>query len=279
MNEASDNQLSLDRCCIHTITTKPWPLELAVEKYQAAGIGGISVWRDALEGWDNKKAGDRIRAHHLEIVSLVRGGFFPAGTAKERGAAIDENIRIVEEAAELGAPLVVLVCGAYPGQSLEESRAQIQAGIEAVLPRAEELQVRLGIEPLHPMYADTRSAVNTLRQANDMAEAIDSPWAGVVIDVYHLWWEAQLQQEVERCGVQNNLFAFHVCDWKNPTEDMLLDRGLMGEGCIPVRQIREWVESTGFSDLIEVEIFSKKYWEMDQDNFFKMITKAFIENT
>ena len=71
--------------------------------------------------------------------------------------------------------------------------------------------------------ADDRSAVNTLRQANDLAEALDSPHLGVVFDVYHLWWDPDLPLETERCGRSGRLFAFHVCDWKTPTEDLLLD--------------------------------------------------------
>ena len=125
-----------------------------------------------------------------------------------------------------------------------------------LLPEAKAAGVKLAIEPLHPMYADTRSAINTLAQANDMAEALNSPWVGVAVDVYHLWWDPALENEIERCGRNNNLLAFHICDWKSPTIDMLNDRGLMGEGCIPIRKIRSWVEEAGFNGFIEVEIFS-----------------------
>lgn len=86
------------------------------------------------------------------------------------------------------------------------------------------------------MYADTRSAINTLAQANDMAEELNSPWVGVAVDVYHLWWYPMLEKEIKRCGENGNLMAFHICDWKLPTTDMLFDRGLMGEGCIPVKK-------------------------------------------
>ena len=96
------------------------------------------------------------------------------------------------------------------------------------------------------MYADSRSAINTMAQANDMAETIGSPFVGVVVDVYHLWWDPDLQAQIRRCGQIDKLFAFHVCDWRTPTEDLLLDRGLMGEGCIDIPQIRGWVEEAGF---------------------------------
>ena len=128
------------------------------------------------------------------------------------------------------------------------------------------------------MYADDRSAVNTMAQANDMAEAINSPYVGVAIDVYHLWWDPHLEKEIQRCGQNGQILAFHVCDWKTPTQDLLLDRGLMGEGCIPIRQIRTWIEEAGFNGPIEVEIFSKQYWEMDQSQFLQMITQSYLEH-
>ena len=265
----------LSRLCIHTITTKPWSIEEAAERYARAGVSGITVWRNALEGRNAAQVGQMLSDHDLSVVSLCRGGFFPSTSVAKRQSAIDDNKAAVDEAAALGAPLVVLVCGADPDQSLSASRQQIREGIEAVLPHAEANNVGLAIEPLHPMYADTRSAVNTLSQANDMAEIIDSSGVGIAIDVYHLWWDPTLESEIMRCGRNGNLSAFHICDWKSPTDDMLLDRGLMGEGCINVPEIRKWVEAAGFEGYHEVEIFSNRYWEMDQAAFLDKIMEAY----
>ncbi len=269
----------LSRLCVHTITTKPWSIEEAADHYAAAGVSGITVWRDALEGRDIAKTGQMLKERDLSVVSLCRGGFFPSTSAQKRQTAIDDNKAAVDEAAALGAPMVVLVCGADPDQPLSTSRQQIREGIEAVLPHAEANNVVLAIEPLHPMYADTRSAVNTLAQANDMAEIIDSPWVGIAVDVYHLWWDNTLEAEIMRCGRNGNLSAFHICDWKSPTEDMLLDRGLMGEGCINVPEIRGWAEAAGFQGFNEVEIFSDHYWNMDQSEFLKKIVEAYREHS
>ena len=265
------------KLCIHTITNKPWDIETAAARYAEAGVKGITIWRNALEGKDVAKTGEMIRNYGMEVVSLCRGGFFPHLEKQKRKEAIEENKKIVEEAAALGTPMVVLVCGAEPRQSLEESRKQIRDGIIETLDHAREHNVKLAIEPLHPMYADTRSAINTLRQANEMAKDIQSSHVGIAVDVYHLWWDEDLGQEIARCGRNGNLLAFHVCDWKVPTNDFLLDRGLMGEGCINVPQIREWVENTGFNGMNEVEIFSSTYWEMDQEEYLDNIVKAYLE--
>jgi len=267
----------LSKLCIHTITTRPLAIEQAVDAYSRRGITGITVWRDALEGRDLAQVRRWIESAGMRPVSVCRGGFFPAVDPAARRAAIDDNLRAIDQAAELGAPLVVLVCGADPRQGLEVSRAQIEQGITAVLPYAQACGVRLGIEPLHPMYADTRSAVNTIEQANDICQRMDSPSLGVVVDIYHLWWDPHLEAEIRRCGENGWLAAFHICDWRSPTEDLLNDRGLMGEGCIPIRRIRGWVEATGFDGFNEVEIFSNRYWGMEQEVFLDRIVQAYLK--
>ncbi len=265
----------LSKLCIHTITTKPWPIEESAKNFASKGVKGITVWRDALQGRNIKQTGQLLRDHDLSIVSLCRGGFFPSTDNKKRTIAIDDNRRAIDEAAELGTKMIVLVCGADPAQSLEDSRKQIQDGIAEIIPDAAAAGVRLAIEPLHPMYADTRSAINTLAQANDMSEALNSSWVGVAVDVYHLWWDPTLEKEIKRCGKNKALLAFHICDWKSPTIDILNDRGLMGEGCIPIKKIRSWVEETGFTGFNEVEIFSDHYWKQDQSLFLENIIQSY----
>ena len=266
------------KLCVHTMTTKPWPIEVAIEKYAEAGIGGITVWRQSLEGRSVARIGDWIRQNGLAIVSLCRGGFFASSTKHGREMAIEDNRLAIREAAELGAPLIVLVCGAVPGQPLEESRKQIADGIAAVIPLAEEYNIRLAIEPLHPMYADDRSAINTMASANGVCDQLNHPLVGIAVDVYHVWWDPDLFAQLRLAGEKKRLFAFHVSDWKTPTVDLLNDRGLMGEGCVDIKDIRGVVEANGFEGFHEVEIFSNDWWSRDQDEFLKRITTAYREH-
>ena len=264
------------KLCIHTITTKPWALEEAVRNYAQAGVKGITVWRQALASLNPVAAGKMIRDHGLSIVSLCRGGFFLSSTAAGRAMAIDDNRRCIDQAAALGAPLIVLVCGAVPGQALAESRKQIAEAIATVLPQAASAKVKLAIEPLHPMFAEDRSAVNTMSQARAICNQLKSPWLGIAADVYHIWWDDRLEDEIKTSGREGTLFAFHICDWRTPAGDLLNDRALMGEGCIPIRQIRGWVEDAGFKGFNEVEIFSSRLWASDQARLLEDIKTAYL---
>src|SRR5229473_1257793 len=134
-----------------------------------------------------------------------------------------------------------------------------RGGIAGLLPHARAARMPLAIEPHHPRYAAGRACINTLAQANDLCDAL-GPGLGVAIDVYHVWWDPDLEREIARAGAAGRLLAFHVCDWLVPTRDLLDDRGMMGDGVIDLRRIRGWVEAAGYAGFCEVEIFSAENW-------------------
>lgn len=269
----------LSRCAIHTMTTKPWSLAEACDRYAAAGVTGISIWRNAVdpaEGGPGVAEAVKIAAGSgLAVPAYVRGGFFPAHDEADRQKAIDENRTILDEAAALGAEQVVLVVGAVPGLPLSEARQHVRAGIESVLPHARSLGVRLSIEPLHPMYAGDKSCINRMAEAREIWQSVRDDMLGVAVDVYHVWWDPDLDEEIRLAGEANKIFGFHVCDWRIPTRDLLLDRAIMGEGCIDIPAIRAKVEAAGFQGFNEVEIFSTELWQQDQNDVLARVVEAY----
>ncbi len=245
----------------------PWSLAQAIEGYARAGVPALSVWRDKLAEMGVEEAARRLGEAGLVVTGLCRGGMFPAADAAGRQAALDDNRRAVDEAAAIGARCLILVVGGLaPGsKDLAGAREQVRDGLAELLPYAREAGVPLAIEPLHPMYAADRACVNTLGQANDLCDKL-ADGIGVAVDVYHLWWDPDLEQEIARAGAAGRILAFHVCDWLVPTRDLLLDRGMMGDGVIDIPMIRGWVEAAGYEDFCEVEIFSQQdWWQRDPD--------------
>ena len=164
----------LSNCAIHTMTTKPWSLVECCEHYAAAGVGGISIWRNTVApeegGVGLDEAANIMKASGLAVPAYVRGGFFPAFDGADRQKAIDHNKVMLDEAAALDADQVVLVVGAVPGMPLNEARQQTADGIAACLEHAEQVGVKLSIEPLHPMYAGDKSCVNRMAEAREICE-------------------------------------------------------------------------------------------------------------
>jgi sugar phosphate isomerase/epimerase len=256
---------------LNTATTRAkWGLAQAIDGCARHGIRGISPWRDQVQEMGVGKAAAAIRACDLTVTGLCRGGMFPAATAPERQRAIDDNLQAIDEAHALGAQCLVLVVGGLPpgSRDLVGAREQVLAGIAAILPHAKTAQMPLAIEPLHPMYAADRACINTLDQALDVCDAIEgtpSRALGVAVDVYHVWWDPRLESALLRAGAKR-LLAYHICDWLVPTTDLLLDRGMMGDGVIDLPRLRHLVEKAGYRGFHEVEIFSQaNWWQRDPD--------------
>ena len=238
-----------------------WSFAEMIDGCLRRGVTAISPWRDQVEAVGLAEAARIVHSNNIRVTGLCRGGMFPADTPAGRQAAIDDNLRAIDEAATLGADCLVLVVGALPGASrdLAGARQMVADGIAAVLPHARAAGVPLAIEPLHPMYAADRACVNTIDQALDMAEQLGEG-VGVAIDVYHVWWDPGLAAAIVRAGRLKRIFAHHICDWLVPTTDLLLDRGMMGDGVIDLRGIRRMIEAAGYHGPQEVEIFSRDNW-------------------
>ena len=256
---------------INTATVRQqWTLPQIIEGCARHNIPAISPWRDQVEACGLKVARRLIRENGLKLSGYCRGGMFPAVDAPRIARALEDNYRAVDEACELGSPCLVLVVGGLPGalegnaanRDLALARSQVADGIARLLDYARPLKMPLAIEPLHPMFAADRACVNTLEHALDLCDALNPVGdgaLGVAVDVYHVWWDPKLEAQIRRAGARR-LLAFHVCDWLTPTTDLLLDRGMMGDGVIDIMKIRGWVEANGYTGLSEVEIFSAKNW-------------------
>lgn len=264
----------LTRLSLNQATTQRWSLREAVEGCARAGIPAIGIWRDKLADLGLEQATRLVRDAGLRVSSVCRGGMFPAATAAERQARIEDNRRAVDEAAALSADALVLVCGPAPDKDIAAAREMVREGIAALLPYAEERGVRLGIEPLHPIFAGDRSVIVTLAEANALVETFGSPALGIVADVYHIWWDPDLYAQIERAA--GRLVGFHVNDWIVPLPDPLLGRGMIGDGLIELRRIRTAVDAAGYAGPIEVEIFNRAIWDAPGDQVLAQMCERYL---
>ncbi len=264
--------LSNDRSLlsINSMTVKAWSFEQLVEGCVRAGITAISPWRDIVQACGAERAGKIVRDQGFTVTGLCRGGMFPAADEAGRRAALDDNRRAIDEAAALGAQCLILVVGGLPkgSRDLADARTQVRDAIAALLPYARQANVPLAIEPLHPMFAADRACVNTLAHANDLCDELGDG-VGVAVDVYHVWWDPDLARQIARAG--RRILAYHVNDWLVPTTDLLLDRGMMGDGVIDLRGIRAMVEAAGYNGHCEVEILSaNNWWKREPDDVLRI---------
>lgn len=267
MQRPNPHKLSLNTATVR----QQWNLQQIIEGCARHEIRGISPWRDQVAELGLKETARLIRTHELSVSGYCRGGMFPANTAEQRHNNLSDNFRAVDEALELNAACLVLVVGGLPAGSkdLAGARQQVHDGLNTLLEYARPRGMPLAIEPLHPMYAADRACINSLKQANDLIDDLGDEGLGLAVDLYHTWWDADFHHEIRRAG-KKRLLAFHICDWLNPTQDLLEDRGMMGDGVIDIRGFRLAVEALGYDGFHEVEIFSRlNWWMKDPDEVLR----------
>jgi sugar phosphate isomerase/epimerase len=260
---------------MNSATIKSLNLQQLVDSCARAGITAIAPWRDLVQAVGISQAGKLIRDAGLKVTSLVRAGLFTAADEAGRRAALEDNRRALDEAVGIGAANLLLIAGGLPPSSKDiiGARQQVRDGLATLLPYARQANMPLAMEPLHPMTAADRGCVTTLGNANDLCDELGDG-LGVAIDVYHVWWDPTLPREIARAG--KRILGFHVCDWLVPTKDLLLDRGMMGDGIIDIRGIRGMVEDAGYNAPVDVEIFSaENWWKRDPDEVLRVCTERF----
>jgi sugar phosphate isomerase/epimerase len=248
-----------------------WGLPACIEGCARHGISFIAPWRDALADVSGaQRAARRIRDAGLGVSSLCSGGLFTAASRADRQAAIDDNRRSIGEAHLLGAACLVLVVGGLPrgSRDLVGAREMVRDGLASILDEARAAGIALALEPQHPIACADRSVLSTLAQALDLCDALGSG-VGVVVDVYHLWWDPDLARQIARA--QGRILAFQASDWLVPTTALAPDRGMPGDGVIDIPRLRAMAEAAGYKGAIEVEILSRRWWSRDPDEVLRIV--------
>ncbi|HEX2130899.1 MAG TPA: sugar phosphate isomerase/epimerase family protein [Actinophytocola sp.] len=258
----------MNRFSFNQATAKFWPLPEVVEGCAAAGVGGVGLWREPVDSYGLSRTAALTRESGVAVTSLCRGGFFGADDW------LDDNRRALDEAAELGAPALVLVCGGLTGRSLPEARARVAAGLEALAPHAIDVGVRLAIEPMHPMFCADRSVVATLGAALSLAAPFPVEAVGITLDTYHVWWDEQVFELIAAAGAR--IACFQLADWILPLPaDVLVGRGLPGTGHVDFPSFLDAVTETGYTGPIEVEVFNADLWSRPGKEILADTIKAY----
>jgi sugar phosphate isomerase/epimerase len=264
----------ITRLSLNQITVSSWSVSQAVEGCVRHGIPSIALWRHKIEEAGLVSCVRNVKDAALHVSSVCRGGMFPSPTAAGRQKNLEDNFRAVDEAAALRADSLVLVVGGGAEVGLVEARKMVADGVAALVPYAREHGVTLALEPLHPMYAAERSVLNTIGQALEIASGFAAHEVGLVLDVFHIWWDPQVLPSIAQC--RGRIYGFHVNDWLVPLPDLLLGRGMMGDGVIDNRMLRHAVDEAGYDGPIEVEIFNRVIWDSDPDEVLKQMVERFV---
>lgn len=249
-----------------------WSPERVIDACAARGYGGIVFWRRELGG-RAQEIGNRVRAAGMEVIGLCRTPYITGSDAPD---TLDEARASVDMAAALGTQVLTIVTGGTEPETkgVLESQKILAERVATLADYAAQADVNLALEPLNPMFGGNRSCIFTVRDALNVCNAIDAENVGIAVDVYHVWWDGDLAASLVEA--EGRILGYHLCDWLENTGDMLLDRGMMGDGVADLKAIRTAVEAAGFDGACEVEIFSgRNWWQRNPDEVLDTIAKRF----
>lgn len=267
----------LAKLSLNQRTTESWSVREAVEGCVRAGIPAIGLWREPVAEIGVAAAAKLVADAGLRVSSLCRGGFLTTDGEAGR-AALEDNRRAIDEAAGVGTDCLVMVVGGLPpgSRDLIGARQRVADALAELAPYAGERGVRLALEPLHPMYCADRAVLSTLGQALDLAEPFPVAQVGVVVDTFHIWWDPDVWRQIARAG--DRIASFQVCDFLTPLPaDVLLGRGMMGDGHIDFPPFRRAVEDAGYTGDTEVEIFNAEVWATDPDEVLATMKDRYLQ--
>ncbi len=269
-----------ERLSLNTKTTNALTLEQAVEVAAEAGIDALGLWRDRVQEHGVEKAARLVTDAGMRVSTLCRGGFLTASGPSGVREALDDNLRALDEAAALGAPELVMVVGGLPDgeRDLAAARQRMAERVADLVPEALARGVRLGLEPLHPMYAADRAVLSTLDQALEVAAPHPAQAVGVVVDTFHIYWDPRAEEAVARAGREGRISSYQVCDFNLPiAADALLSRGMMGDGVIDFGRWTAAVSDAGYTGDVEVEIFNAEVWARDPGAVVAQVVERYAE--
>ncbi|MGB2052041.1 MAG: sugar phosphate isomerase/epimerase family protein [Candidatus Puniceispirillaceae bacterium] len=251
-------QLQLDDLCVHQVSLSgqcDFANSLAV--LRNAGVKRTALWTPMIKSCGIAEANRIWDSAGMKAESLCVACLF------EDESVLREQLDLADM---FGARTLVTITGGFEelksagyDANIDYARKLLVERLASAAELAENHQVRLAFEPLHPMVCGFRSIVSTLQESLDILDQMDdSHDIGLAIDTYALWWEHDLQAKLKRAG--NRILNYHVSDWLADTRDLRLDRGMPGDGQIALCNWRQMIEKAGYFGPVEIEIFSRDRW-------------------
>jgi sugar phosphate isomerase/epimerase len=264
---------------MNQVTTYHWSLENDVENYRRAGYRSIGVWRRKLQDLDEDRAIDLLAGSGLCVSSLCCAGGFTGAGGVSLQDSIDDAAMVLRWGAAMQAGCLVIHPGNRNNHTARHACRLLRMALDALLPLAEDCEVPLALEPMHPACASEWTFLTDLDSALAFLDLYRSPYLKLACDTYHFPWERPDREALEQIAA--HLGIVYLSDRRHPPS-IDQDRYPLGSGHLPLSEIVTSLIDAGYAGpfdvrLIGPEIEAGKYWEIlrqSQVAFAEMLSKA-----
>jgi sugar phosphate isomerase/epimerase len=247
---------------VNEITTYRWSFLEDVLGYLEAGIRTMGVWRPKLDEFGEDRAIDLIHETKMSVSSVSYAGSFTGQNGYAYRESLSDAKDTLKIAGELNADCVVMLSGALSGHILTHARRLFVSALNELGDLAGELGVKLAVQPMRRMFANDWTFITSLDETLDVIDACDHDMVGMAFDVYHLWQEPNLLERIAE--IAPLVATVQLNDWHRAPQSKY-DRGLLGDGEIPLADITRAFLDNGYRGALEIAIWSEELWKTNYD--------------
>jgi sugar phosphate isomerase/epimerase len=244
-----------DRLSVHAVCFRDANLSELAAHWRNLGIRRVSLYSGLLESEGLARTQAAMQAANFSVETVTHN-FLPYGQQVDAQdvsweRAQEDLIRLIADAATLGARSIELFTGGHGALTWEDAAERIGTALSPCVSRAKSAGVALIVENTPPVYASMHLA-HSLHDAVTLAELTG---VGVCIDVFSCWSEAALKQTIERAIPRTSLVQlgdYVLGDTASP------GRAVPGDGNIPLRRIIDWILQAGYQGTFEIEVLGPR---------------------
>jgi sugar phosphate isomerase/epimerase len=261
----------MQRVAMNQLTTLRWSLASDLDEYARQGMCGIGLhWRKLQEAGVRRSI-RHVQASRLRVSSLGWIGGFTGEHGHSLQEAMREARRIIRVAGQLGARTVTVVTGPQAGHIRSHAFRIITEALQELLPLASTYDVELALQPMHTLFAKNWSFLHSLDDALSILDKAGDSRLKLAFGTYHLWEEPDLLARVAEVASRIGLVS--LAD-RGPAPRDENDRLLPGEGILPLPEIIQTLESSGYSGWYELEVWSRDLWKLESRDLMRRCVAA-----
>jgi sugar phosphate isomerase/epimerase len=264
------------RLAISELTTFRWSLEEDVERYQAAGISGIGVWRPKLADVGEERGAELIAAAGLAASSLQWAGGFTGSEGRSHEESLEDARQAIGGAEILRAECLIIHSGARGVHTHKHVRRLFRQALDDLLPIAERREVTLAIEPMQGECGGDFTFMNCLDETLELVKEYDSAALKIALDTYYWGHQPLLLEWLAKLAPR--LALVQLGDSRQPPRSEP-NRCQLGEGTIPLAEIVRRLSAAGYGGFYEVELMGEEIEAADYEVVIARAKRAFEEWT